>query len=112
MTPPPYDAVLIGAGNRGAEVYGQWALAHPHLLRVTAVAEPIAARREAVARQHRIPQGRQLETWEELLRQPKQADVAIITKQDQMHTRPTPATLEKGCDIQLDNAMDSQFHEA
>jgi len=112
MTPPPYDAVLIGAGNRGAEVYGQWALAHPHLLRVTAVAEPIAARREAVARQHRIPQARQFETWEDLLRQPKLADVAIITTQDQMHTGPTLAALEKGYDILLEKPMASRLDEA
>ena len=44
----PVEAVLIGAGNRGRDVYARWALAHPERLRITAVAEPDDARRSAL----------------------------------------------------------------
>ena len=46
------DAVVIGAGLRGRFVYGAYARAHPERLRVVAVAEPDAERREAMAREH------------------------------------------------------------
>lgn len=108
----PYTAALIGAGNRGAEVYGQWALEHPAALRITAVAEPLEARRRAVAGQHGIPPGRQFESWEDLLAGPRLADVAIITTQDQMHTAPTLAALAAGYDILLEKPMAHRLEEA
>ena len=33
-------AILIGAGQRGMEVYAAYALKHPHRFRIVAVAEP------------------------------------------------------------------------
>ena len=109
---PPFEAVLIGAGNRGAEVYGQWALEHPDLLRVRALAEPRGERRERTARQHGIPRERQFASWEELLHQPRLADVAIVTTQDQMHTGPTLAALARGYDILLEKPMAHRLGEA
>ena len=38
----PVTAILIGAGNRGYEAYGPYALAHPNEIRFVAVAEPHA----------------------------------------------------------------------
>src|SRR5690606_10464150 len=107
----PYTAAFIGAGNRGAEVYGQWALEHPAALRITAVAEPLEARRRAVAGQHGIPPGRQFESWEDLLAGPRLADVAIITTQDQMHTAPTLAALAASYDILLEKPMAHRLEE-
>jgi hypothetical protein len=34
------EAVLIGAGSRGRETYGDYALSHPGQIRFVAVAEP------------------------------------------------------------------------
>jgi predicted dehydrogenase len=99
------EAILIGAGNRGAEVYGQWALQHPDQLRIIAVAEPMQTRREAAARQHGIPAAQQFATWEDLLAQPQMARAAIITTQDQMHTGPALAALNAGYDVLLEKPM-------
>ena len=41
----PVTAVIIGAGDRGRNVYGKYALEHPEEMRVTAVAEPDPQRR-------------------------------------------------------------------
>ncbi len=101
----PIDAVLIGAGNRGAEVYGRWALRHPDRLIITAVAEPMEGRRLAVARKHGIPTARQFDTWEGLLAQPRLARAAIIATQDHMHTGPALAALKAGYDVLLEKPM-------
>ena len=41
----PIEAILIGAGERGAESYAPYALRHPDELRFVAVAEPDSERR-------------------------------------------------------------------
>jgi predicted dehydrogenase len=107
----PVEAILIGAGNRGAEVYGAWALRHPDRLRMTAIAEPLAVRRERTAAQHGIPAERQFEGWEDLLARPQMAQAAIITTQDQMHTQPTLAALAAGYDVLLEKPMAHRLDE-
>lgn len=108
----PRQAVLIGAGNRGAEVYGQWALKHPDELRIIAVAEPRDERRAMVAAQHGIAPECQYTSWEALLDQPKMADIAIVTTQDQMHTGPALAALSQGYDVLLEKPMAHRLEDS
>lgn len=63
MPPPsPLPALLIGAGQRGADIYGLYARTHPDQIRFVAVAEPDPARRARFATQHHIPPERQVES--------------------------------------------------
>ena len=48
------SAILIGAGQRGAQVYGEYALSHPKDIAFIAVAEPDDARRAEFCLQHGI----------------------------------------------------------
>jgi predicted dehydrogenase len=48
----PIHAILIGAGNRGAQSYSPYALHHPDELKFVTVAEPIEERRKTFAEQH------------------------------------------------------------
>jgi len=105
MAKKPYNVLLIGAGNRGSEVYSAWSLAHPNLLKITAVAEPVETRRNLVATQHAISPERQYTNWEEALAQGQLADVAIICTQDQQHTAPTLKALQIGYDVLLEKPM-------
>ena len=107
MTIPtkPFQVLLIGAGNRGAEVYGEWIRANPGQLRIAAVAEPIESRRITVAGQHQIPAERQFSTWEDALAAGRLADVAVIATQDQNHTAPTLAAMQAGYDVLLEKPM-------
>ncbi len=107
----PLDAILIGAGNRGAEVYARWALDHPDQLKIVAVAEPLSVRCKRVAAQHSIPPERQFTGWEDLLARPQLARAAIVTTQDQMHTRPAIAALEAGYDVLLEKPMAHRLDE-
>jgi len=101
----PITAVVIGAGNRGADAYGRWALAHPEELRVIAVAEPNAVRRARFAQAHHIESEHCFESWETLLAQPRLAQAAIITTQDQMHSGPALGAIGAGYDLLLEKPM-------
>ncbi|MFW9997736.1 MAG: Gfo/Idh/MocA family oxidoreductase [Candidatus Odinarchaeota archaeon] len=101
----PVKAVLIGAGNRGREVYGQWALQYRKRLVFVAVAEPRANQREDFSREHSIPPEMQFESWEELLAQGLLGEVCLICTQDQMHTGPTIKALEIGYHVLLEKPM-------
>ncbi|MFX0058176.1 MAG: Gfo/Idh/MocA family protein [Candidatus Hodarchaeota archaeon] len=98
-------AVLIGAGLRGMDLYGNYALKYPNRLKFLAVAEPIKSRRERFANFHDISIERSYNSWEGLLDEGKIADVAFICTQDQMHLKPTLAALDKGYDVLLEKPM-------
>ena len=52
----PITAIVLGAGQRGANVYAAYALNFPNELKIVGVAEPRADRRAAFAADHGIPE--------------------------------------------------------
>ena len=98
-------AILIGAGNRGMYLYGNYALKFPDKLKFVAVAEPIQYRKEKFAQLHDIPLKRTYNSWEEVLGEKKFADVAFVCTQDQMHVDPTLEALDKGYNVLLEKPM-------
>ncbi|WP_299027013.1 Gfo/Idh/MocA family oxidoreductase [uncultured Thermanaerothrix sp.] len=111
MPSQPVTAVLIGAGQRGAEAYAPYALQHPDQLRFVAVAEPDPQRRARFAAQHNIPHARQYSTWEDLLDEPQMADAALICTQDALHTAPALAALRAGYHILLEKPLAPRLEE-
>jgi predicted dehydrogenase len=101
----PIEAVLIGAGNRGHDAYGPYALRHPDQIRFTAVAEPHAGRRQRFARAHGIPPERQFHSWEDLYARGRIADGVINCTLDRMHLASTLPALELGYDLLLEKPM-------
>ena len=101
----PLTAILIGAGNRGHDAYGPYALQHPDEIRFVAVAEPNDARRARFAVAHGIPPERQFRTWEDLLALGKIADTALVCTLDRLHLEPAVAVLEAGYDVLLEKPM-------
>ena len=107
----PIEAILIGAGQRGADSYGPYALRYPDQLRFVAVAEPDPARRERFSRQHGIPTGRQYTSWEELLALPPLGEAALICTQDWQHTAPALAAMQAGYHVLLEKPMATTLEE-
>jgi predicted dehydrogenase len=101
----PIEAILIGAGQRGADSYAPYALQHPEALRFVAVAEPDPARRARFAAQHNIPTERQFTTWEDLLARPQLGAAALVCTQDWQHTGPALAALRDGYHVLLEKPM-------
>ena len=103
--PGAVTAVVIGAGHRGRFAYGGQALAHPERLRIVAVAEPDAARREAMAREHGLGADARFGDWRELLARPQLADVAIVATSDTLHVAPALAALARGYHVLLEKPI-------
>jgi predicted dehydrogenase len=71
--------VLIGAGNRGRGVFGQYALNNPHRAQFVAVVEPDDEKRNAFAAEHKIPESGKYKTPEEFFKKSGRiADAVII----------------------------------
>lgn len=97
-------AVVLGYGNRGS-IYSDYALTHPEQLQIVAVADPLENRRMSAKRSHRLEDHQLFESWDGIARQPKMADIAIITTQDAMHCEQALAMIEKGYDLLLEKPM-------
>ena len=98
------SAIVIGYGMR-ARVYTDYMLSHSDRFEVTAVADPSEIAREYAKGRHNLPDEKLFLGWEELCRQPKMADFAIISTQDNFHLEPALACIEKGYDILLEKPM-------
>lgn len=92
-------AILLGAGQRGAQAYASYALAHPDELKFVGVAEPREDRREEFRKAHNIPLKDAVATDMELLDRPRMADCVMICTQDQMHYRALKKAAEQGYHI-------------
>jgi predicted dehydrogenase len=101
----PVEAVIAGCGNRGRDVFGAYALAHPDRLRIVAIAEPDSERRGAIASAHRIPAERAFTDWRELLDREPLAPVAIVSTSDMLHTEPALAALARGHHLLLEKPI-------
>ena len=103
--PEAVTAAVIGAGLRGRFTYGGQALAHPDQLRIVAVAEPDAARRDAMAREHGLAAGALFDDWRELLARPRLADAAVVATSDTLHVAPALAALARGYHVLLEKPI-------
>ena len=100
----PITAVILGAGSRGS-AYAGFAAAYPEQLRIIALAEPRADRRELLADSLNIPQSCRYASWQELLAQPKMADCAFVCTMDDDHTAPAVRAMELGYHLLLEKPM-------
>ena len=105
------EAIMIGAGQRGNDIYGEYALRHPEQIRFVAVAEPDEGRRQQFASQHKIPSENQFESWEPLLERGRYGQAAFVCTQDQQHTAPALAALRAGYDVLLEKPMATTAEE-
>lgn len=102
---------LLGAGDRGMDAYGPYALRNPGDMKFVAVAEPNKERKEEFKRQHRLTDEQCYDTWEDLLKQPRLADALFICTSDKMHFEPAIQALEKGYHILLEKPMSTDPYE-
>lgn len=72
-------------------------------MKITAGADPDPDRRAALQANYGVPAGSCFATGEELLAQPRLADVMIIATQDRQHVAQALAALDKGYHLVLEN---------
>lgn len=96
--------IVVGAGSRGTG-YANYAIDNPDKMTLVGVAEPREFYRNAMQQKHNIPAANVFTDWRQIAAQPKFANVAIIATQDDMHTEPTLALIDKGYHILLEKPM-------
>ena len=99
-----FTVALIGAGNRG-EIYTDIMKTLPEKFRVVAVADPNENHRRNIQNKHSLPDSHVFHTWQELLAQPRLADLAVIATQDSMHYEPAMKALADGYDVLLEKPL-------
>ena len=104
-------AVLIGAGQRGAQVYADYALHHPNEIKIAAVAEPDRERRQLFAKAHGLPDEAVFSHWNELFEKGKLADSCMVCTQDRFHTEPVKKALELGYHVMCEKPMSPRPEE-
>lgn len=103
--------ILIGAGNRGMEVYAHWIkMNHPDA-QFMAMADPNINKRTRFSRDFNVPIEMCFDSWEALLKIDKLADAAIIATQDFMHYEPTMLALTKGYHVLLEKPISGSKKE-
>lgn len=104
MTDGPVRVAIVGAGNRGADVYGR-GLEGRSDARVVAVADPDPVRRDRLAERHGVPPTRRFADALELLSGPRIADLAIVATPDAVHVEPATVALARGYHLLLEKPI-------
>ena len=102
---------IIGLGSRGRTAYGVELLSLQDRAEVTAVADPNEERLKLAGDAHGVPEERRFRSAEELLAQPKLADVALICTLDQQHGPHAVAAMRKGYDLLLEKPISPDIAE-
>lgn len=104
-------AIIIGAGQRGRDAYGVYALHHPEEFQIVGVAEPNEERRKIAAEMFKIPEENVFTDYKEVFAREKFADCVLVCTQDQMHYEPTLMAFEKGYHVLCEKPMSVSQNE-
>ena len=107
----PLKVVLLGAGNRGIR-YATHMAEMPDKYKIVAVADPAESRRRTIQEMFDIPESGLYRSWEEILNQPKMADICVIALVDDMHYYPALKAIEQGYDLLLEKPFAVDEREA
>ncbi|MFR1785347.1 MAG: Gfo/Idh/MocA family protein [Ruthenibacterium lactatiformans] len=107
----PVTFAICGLGIRGLEAYAAFQKQHPEEMKITAGADPDPDRRAALQANYGVPAGSCFATGEELLAQPRLADVMIIATQDRQHVAQALAALDKGYHLVLEKPISPLLDE-
>ena len=100
----PISVIIIGAGSRGAS-YARYMAELPGKYQIVGIADPDPARRTRLQRTHNVPDAGCFASWEEILAQPKMADVAVIATVDNMHYEPALKAISMGYNLLLEKPV-------
>ncbi len=107
--PTPSDAplqiALLGAGNRGADVYGELIARRGTGARIVAIADPREARLSEVGARFGVGPEALFRDAETLLREVVDLDAVIVATPDRAHVTPTVRALGRGLHVLLEKPI-------
>ena len=98
-------AALIGAGDRGANAFGPYAINNPGTIQFIAVVERDEARRNYFRDMHSIPDNMVFSNWDDFFAKGKVADALLICTNENYHYEPTKRAMELGYNILLEKPI-------
>lgn len=101
----PLTVAVIGAGNRGADVYARALADLGGAARVVAVADPDPERRARLADRHGVPAEGRFDGAPALLARERLADLAIVATPDALHVEPAVGALRRGYHLLLEKPI-------
>ncbi len=102
----PVKLALIGAGNRGAGIFGRYALDMPHRAQFVAVVEPDAAKRAAFAAAHGLAANRCFAGIPEFFaRPPKDIQAVVVATLEDARLEPVMPSMAQGWDILVEKPL-------
>lgn len=107
----PITVAIVGLGNRGMYAYGSRILERPDDIKVVAAADTDRERLELMAKTHSIAPENCFNSADELIAQPKLADLLFICTQDRDHYTEAIAALEKGYHLILEKPISPSLAE-
>ncbi|TPX30191.1 hypothetical protein SmJEL517_g06190 [Synchytrium microbalum] len=112
----PLKVAIIGCGQRGDRVYGEWFATNRDKGIVVAIAEPNATRREKTALKHNLPANRVYVDWEDFVQAhdnegSRIADALLVCTQDQTHVDIVEAGSKRGYDILCEKPLATEISE-
>ncbi|KAF8583462.1 NAD(P)-binding protein [Ramaria rubella] len=110
MSDTPVTVAIIGAGNRG-KAYSAYALDHPTLCKVVAVAEPRARTRALFASTHSISASNVFTDYKDLVAAGRLADAVVVAVQDRQHTEVVLACTPLGYHILCEKPLATSAEE-
>ncbi|MBQ9414377.1 MAG: Gfo/Idh/MocA family oxidoreductase [Clostridia bacterium] len=100
-----FTVAIIGVGSRGGDTYATYQKKFPERMKIVAIAEPREDRRKLAQAEYDLPDNRCFATADELLSEPKLADVCIIATPDATHIEIAIPAMERGYDLLLEKPI-------
>ena len=100
----PLSVIVMGLGNRGSK-YAKLMSTDPEHYQVVGVAEPDHARRDEIQEIFGLSDDVCFDSWDEILAQPKMADLAVIAMVDDMHYEPALKAIDLGYNLLLEKPV-------
>ena len=107
----PITVAIAGLGNRGMYAYGSRILQRSDEIKVVAAADVDEGRLQLMAKKHGIKKENCFNSADELIAQPKLADLLFICTQDKDHYKEAIAALEKGYHLILEKPISPSLKE-
>lgn len=101
----PITVAIAGLGNRGKDTYARYQKLAPEEMKIVAVADIVPEKVEIARQEYGIAPEMCFASAEEMLQQPKLADVMLIATQDRQHVGHALPALEKGYDVLLEKPV-------
>ncbi len=102
---------IAGLGSRGWDTYGLCVRKFPEKMKITAVADPRAERVALAVEELGTENLQCFRSVEELLEQPRLADILVVATQDRQHVGHAIAAMEKGYHILLEKPISPELPE-